>query len=235
MNDLLNIDIRNLLKKHNFSKPKNSFIFVLRETDKELNFQKNNSNNNCDSILLINYDSPDYVIHAWLSGRSLTHKKYQDRMVKGTARANYIASGFYSKAWRKGHHRGYPALVQNKSFVIFRSKDMELKDEDDYPEYNTIVADNFHGWAPMSAGCVTVRGSMKHLTEDWKKAHDWIYYRNKNQTFFSVCILEHEDIESKGSLKPGSRGQKVFDLQEKLGIKADGDFGPITHKAFIST
>ena len=229
------MNIEELLKKHNFPILEKPFILVLRETDQQLNFQKDNSENNCDSILLVSPDTNPFYIDFWLSGRSLTHKRYQDKMVKGTARANYIASGFYSNAWRKGHHRGYPALIQNRSFVIFRSKDMELKDEDDYPEYNTIVADNFHGWAPLSAGCVTVKGSMKNKTEDWQNAYYWIYQKNNNQTFFSVCILEHEDLESEGSLKPGSQGRAVFDLQTKLGIKADGDFGPITHKAFIAT
>ena len=112
---------------------------------------------------------------------------------------------------------------------------MELKDSDDYPEYNTIVADNFHGWAPLSAGCVTVKGNMKNQSEDWLKAYQWLYSTHPNQTFFTVCILEHADIESEGSLKVGSHGQKVSELQRRLGIKADGDFGPITHKAIMSS
>ena len=232
------IDINQLLKTNHFSRRSQPLILVLRETTDELGYEEDTGDNNCDSILLISRHGSDCKIDHWLKGRSLPHKKYQEKMVKGTARANYIASGYYMNAWRKGLHRGHEALVQNRSFVIFRSLDMQLKDDDDYPEYHTIVADNFHGWAPFSAGCVTVVGSMQNKTDDWGIAHKWLYSEYSDITFFDCCILEHDDAvyydeSDYTSLRVGSVGPYVHALQNKLGIKPDGDFGPMTHEALL--
>ncbi len=173
-----------------------------------------------------------------LMGRSYPHDKYQAQMVDGTAKANYIASAFYMKGLRKGFHRQvYPALVENIKFLVWRSLDMDLKDDDDYTERNN-VSDNFHGWAPYSAGCVTVRGNMgktghrEDNTGDWKIAYSWIY--DMDETYFNIAILEHEDLKGERRLRIGSRGDNVKGMQDQLyrcglDIKPDGDFGPWSH------
>ena len=217
-------------------------IVVLRNTrfsvEGEMSYVVNNGKNNCDSLILLGSDGVAYS----LVGRTLPHEKYQKRMVEGTARANYVATGMYRAALRKGLHRGKEALVQNKSYIIFRSRDMILGNEDDYIDPDGFVGDNFHGNAPYSAGCITVEGKMlldedgqEIRSGDWKFAHEWIYHINKEQTFFSSMILDFDDAsnsdKNKWKLRPGSVGDRVAELQRLLGIKVDGDFGPMTfHK-----
>lgn len=216
------------------------FIVVLRNTiigpGNEYIYQEDTGMNNCDTILLVDQNN----ILA-LSGRSYANDKYQKRMVDKTDKANYIETSFIKKAFRKGKHlQKYPALVQNVAFMVKRSLDMDLRDEDDYSEYK-IVCDNFHGFAPGSAGCITVEGQMsvnpkvEEMTGDWKVAFNWLYNIHKNDTFFSAALIFFEDIEliNKGvkSLRFGSYGPEVIKLQQKLQIKLDGDFGPVTYDA----
>jgi hypothetical protein len=214
-------------------------ILVFRNTAIEPDIQNSTyipdvGDNCCDSILLI--DDNDILA---LVGRSLPHKKYQAQQITGEGRANYIVSQYVAKAFRKGLHNGRRALVQNVKFVIFRSKDEILGNSDDYNEYD-IVADNFHGFAPMSAGCITVVGNMASIDGkvqadgDWKIAYDWIY--GMNNTFFNACILNHYDLKGEAALRLGSFGDRVYLLQEALrthgyeDVKPDGDFGPFTHE-----
>ncbi len=225
------VDLQKIMLACNFvySVP---FILVFRNTRlaadiKKSEYIEDTGDNICDSVLLID----DKLIYV-LRGRSFPHKKYQAKVVLGEDRANYIASQYVVSAWRKGFHFGKEALVQNVKFVVYRSKNMTFGDSDDYSEYN-IVADNFHGNAPGSKGCVTVEGKMDPLSGDWKIAHDWIY--SKDNTFFDACILNHSDLQGKPSFRLGSRGEQVANLQETLrrlgyDIKSDGDFGPWTHE-----
>ncbi|MCP4138531.1 MAG: peptidoglycan-binding protein [bacterium] len=118
--------------------------------------------------------------------------------------------------------------------MIWCSDDMDLLDDDDWNKYQ-VVGDNFHGWAPGSAGCVTVQGGMKTLSGDWKTADNWIYNTNKDITYFSAAIFQYEDLITKDHrLRIGSKGEQVKELQKKLNkagykLKIDGDFGPVTH------
>ena len=206
-------------------------IAVFRNTvfqKRQVSYLEDNGTNICDTIFLI--DDKDIFE---LMGRSYPHDKYQKRMVQGTAKANYIASSYTEKALRKGYHRGIRALVQNVKFVIWRSRDMDLLDDDDYNE-TAIVADNVHGWAPLSAGCITTRGNMTPPTDDWKIADDWIYNKCL-ETFFNTVIFEHEDLSMDRRLRVGSRGDNVYQIQDRLtgfgfDIKPDGDYGPWTHE-----
>jgi len=246
--------ISDLIKYNNFPRQMLPLITVLRQTtvleSGQMVFCKDNGKNICDTILLHGKDNTTYDDTTYaVKGRSTPHEKYQKKMVDKIARANYIATGAYSSALRKGHHRGKEALVQNKSYLIYRSKDMELRDEDDYIDYNGFVGDNFHGNAPFSAGCITVEGNMfmgKNKKEirsgDWKFTHNWIYNICKHFTFFSVIILDYadtfifrekdiEDDRDNLRLRFGSVGREVIKLQEYLGLKTDGDFGPMTFQA----
>lgn len=191
-------------------------------------------NNITDTVFLVD----DQDIYE-LMGRSYPHDKYQKRMVAGTAKANYIASAYYFQGLRKGFHLNvYPALRENIKFLVWRSLDMDLQDDDDYTERGN-VSDNFHGWAPMSAGCMTVRGKMGKIdhpednTGDWKVAYDWIY-ETCSETFFNNAILEYDDLSMDRRLRIGSKGGNVYNMQERLrgnfNIKADGDFGPWSHE-----
>ena len=105
------MDIEKLLKNYSFPKPKKPFLLVLRETDKELNFQKDNSDNNCDSVLLsfsLGKDHGSIKYRRLAFGSFLNSQKVSEKDGRlEQPRANYIASGFYPLAWRKGHHRGY--------------------------------------------------------------------------------------------------------------------------------
>lgn len=216
-------------------------VLVLRQTIVEENkfiFHQDNGKNCCDDILLYGADNKVYAVN----GRSVPHDVYQKRMVEGSARANYIASGCYVRATRKGPHRGKEALVQNKAYLVWRSTDMILGNDDDYVDSDGFVADNIHGGAPYSAGCITIAGKMKLdqngseiRTGDWAFAHDWIYDINKAFTFFHVIVLNFADtlhvenpLRENWFLRPGSIGLRVMELQRKLGLKDDGDFGPMT-------
>ncbi len=213
-------------------------IAVIRNSsfnDGNLIFCPDTGDNNCDTILLI-----DATACIALAGRSFPHKKYQAEQVAGISNTNYIASGWYPMAWIKGYHFQYPALRQHVKFVIWRSRDMVLGNDDDYNQTD-IVADNFHGFAPWSAGCVTVCGVMYAQgggDQDWKTAYDWIY--SKPDAYFSAVIFNFRDVESieKNVLKLriGSTGDRVLAMQELLSkhsteFTADGEFGPRTHAA----
>lgn len=202
-------------------------IVVFRNTDKAGNEVKDNGMNNCDIILLL-----DDELRV-LTGRSFANKKYQQRQIdsKGRYGANKIASSYVKNAYRKGTHFGYQALRQNVSFPIIRSVDLVFGDEDDYYQYN-IVADNFHGWAPASAGCITVEGRMQlPETGDWKIAKEWIYGKHKNTDSFSAIVFERGDFENPNHcLRYGSSGDIVRQYQQHLksmsyDVDVDGKFG----------
>ena len=200
----------------------------------KISYLEDTGKNITDTVFLI--DDNDIFE---LMGRSYPHDKYQTQMVAGTAKANYIASAYYFHGLRKGFHlQIYPALREAVKFLVWRSLDMDLKDGDDYTERNN-VSDNFHGWAPFSGGCVTVRGKMGKIghpednTEDWKTAYDWIY--GMDDTYFNPVIFEHEDLSMDRRLRIGSRGDNVYQTQDRLtgfgySIKPDGDYGPWTHE-----
>lgn len=221
--------IKKLFRQNSFEFRK-PLIVVFRNTvieDNSILYIPEVGSNICDTIFLVD----DECI--MLRGRSYPHEKYQKRMVEGTDLANYIATGFYPDVYKKGLHKGIRALVQNRNFVIWRSRDMEFRDEDDYNETG-IVFDNFHGLAPYSAGCITVAGGMKPATDDWEIADHWIY--TKNTEVFSAAVLNFSDILNPdiSKLRVGSVGFKVEELQRRLckfyRIAIDGEFGSYTHK-----
>jgi len=201
-------------------------VVVFRNTDTRGDFVKDTGDNICDTILLVDADEIEV-----LPGRSYPHIKYQKQQLAGQGACNYIASGYYPYAWRRGWHRGFQALVQNQSFTIWRSRDLELGDDDDYVQ-NGIVADNFHGYAPASAGCVTVTGKMNPPEGAWKKAYEWAYERHARTKIFAVIIMQNDDLSVKSSsLRIGSQGVLVGEVQRKLGIRDDDDFGPMTFES----
>lgn len=208
-------------------------IVTIRNTDFNGNFIDDNGKNQCDSLYLI---EPNFKnIHNY-TARTYPSDYYLQRHVKGIARANYMASQYVAKAWRRGNHFGRRALVQNSSFLIWRSKDMELMDEDDYTEYN-IVADNCHwdGYCSGSAGCTVITGASNKVTHEesgeWADFVKRIYGECMNQGFFSVGVFQHEDLQLETTARPGSTGITVKLIQKKLNIRADGDFGPMTFQA----
>lgn len=212
-----------------FSVSSQPSIVVLRNTGANGSHIPDTGDNCCDTVVLVGKSS---LIA--LSGRSIPHRKYQAQQMAGTANVNKIASGYYSAAFRKGFHRGYKALVQNRAFTIWRSLDMIYGNADDYIQ-NAIVADNFHGYAPYSAGCITVEGAMDPPSGGWERALNWIYKTHERDTYFNAILFEHDDLSANAPrLRIGSTGEPVLRLQKnltKLGLpcKADADFGPWTH------
>ena len=221
---ILDIAERNFFDDFTQSIIENPLILVIRNSDKRNLIPISDTGSNCcDAIFLVSLSG---IIP--LQGRTIPHEKYQAQMVAGTNLANRIATGFYPGLYRRGKHRGHEALVPGKAFVFLRSTDMILGNEDDYPE-SYLVADNFHGSAPYSAGCISVIGKMNPPTDDWALAHNWVYRENKNATRFSSLVLEHSDLRDNGhQFRIGSVGYQVSVLQRALGIEPDGDFGPIT-------
>lgn len=226
--------IENIMLTHEFLSDdehiKRPTICVIRNTNlkQQAAFVPDLGDNNCDTILLAG--DTTYILH----GRTLPHKSYVQKMLKGDSNCNYIASQYCPQAWQRGFHRGYKAAVQVKKFVIHRTKDAVLMNEDDWAELD-IVADNFHGWAPLSAGCVTVEGKMQDLSGDWGIAHEYLYNTNKNERYFDALILENRDLVlDEPRYRLGSKGGMVEYMQSLLStrfeIKADGYFGPYTHE-----
>ncbi|MBN2435615.1 MAG: peptidoglycan-binding protein [Spirochaetes bacterium] len=207
-------------------------VTVIRNTSFQndgFSYVENTGDNNCDTVLLVDSDN-----HALLlEGRTLPHIKYIKESVQGKGKCNYIASQYRKQAFQRGWHRGNRAAVQNVKFVVHRTKDEILRNEDDYTEHD-IVADNFHGWAPFSAGCITVKGKMAPMSECWALAYNWLYHKHKRTSFFDALILEHEDLEMQTRYRLGSQGEIVQYLQSLLSnrydIAADGIFGPYTHE-----
>lgn len=204
-------------------------IVVFRETDKNLSLVKNNWTNICDTICLM--DPVNFIV---LSGRTIMHKKYLDAAIAGGEGCNYIASSYTPYAWTKGLHRKYRALRQNVVFQIWRTKDTDIKDDDDVT-YSQNVGDNFHACAPFSAGCVTVQGYPdlpkypQGLSGDWKIADNWLYNTHKDKTYFDCVIFEHFDAVTSYplALRLGSSGDEVKKVQQILKLSLqDGIFGP---------
>ncbi len=213
---------------HDFSK--RPVVVVYRNTDAAGNQLADTGMNNCDRVLLVDATT---VHH--LEGRTYVNDQYLSEQLKGLRQTNYIASGYYGNAWGKGKHFGYRALVQISPFLMWRSKDMELMNQDDWNMF-AIVADNFHGWAPASAGCVTVKGDMKNPAHDWKIADNWVYNTHAGDAVFSAAIFHHWDLDGAERLRIGSTGTLVRECQTFLNkngatLKVDGDFGPATHYA----
>lgn len=220
---------------HDWSRP---IVVVFRNTrvlkTGAVEYVQDKGNNCCDLVLLVDPEN----LHV-MQGRSLPHKKYVKKAIKrGGKGANYIVTSYNKDVWQKGSHRGFSALRQrtNKKFMVGRTLDELLMDEDDYNDYG-IFYDNFHGWAPSSAGCVTVKGQMFRDggSQDWRKAYNWIYSENKKQSYFSLAMLNYTDASRQNDrLRFGSTGIMVNNLQEKLTKKGiiigiDGDFGKKTH------
>lgn len=230
--DFLKIKLK--ANRFDYDFEKRPLVCVFRECTPDVKFDKNDSTNNCDTIALV--DKNDFIL---LNGRSFPHITYMKKY-KDTA-TNYIASCYVDLAYRKGPHRGYPALRQNVKFPIWRSKDLVLKNDDDYLNY-AVVGDNFHAHAPFSAGCVTVQGTPtlkdrgQVLSGDWKKAHEWIYHKHKDKTFFDACLFDYSDIVTPYSLtlRYGSSGVEVKALQKFFKVKPDGQFGPVVFDKVIS-
>lgn len=205
-------------------------ICVLRNTNLKTGtgFVPDSGDNNCDTVLLTGEQT------LVLQGRSFPHRNYINKMLRKEGKCNYIASQYCPQAWQRGLHRGHKAAVQVKKFTILRTKDSALQNEDDWPEFD-IVSDNFHGWAPLSAGCVTVEGDMKTRSGDWEVAYEYLYQSNKEERYFDALILENEDLlMNEPRYRLGSKGGMVEYLQSLLStrfeMKVDGFFGPYTHE-----
>ena len=205
-------------------------LIVYRNTGMGGEYLEDTGLNNCCRILLT-----DWKETLNLEGRSYPHDKYQRRMVTGRSLANYNASSYVRNAYIRGTHFGKEALVEHVPHMILRSRDMILGNDDDYAEFKR-VADNFHGGAPMSAGCTTVAGLMdnKGGTGDWELAHEFFYHTHAGINIFHSAIFQHEDFDLMPRLRYGSRGETVKELQNFLNkytdarLTVDGDFGPGT-------
>lgn len=200
--------------------------------DVSYKYIEDTGDNICDTVIIQSGET-----YYYLAARSYPHDDYLKKSIKqGGKGSNYIATGFYEKALRRGIHlpskpdRSYDAFIQNIKFVLWRSLNMVLKDEDDYCEH-AIVGDNLHANAPYSAGCITVEGKAKpYPTGAFKVLKEWGYELHHNKSFFSVVLLNYSDWDKpKYTLRIGSYGSDVKELQEILGITQDGDFGPVTH------
>lgn len=213
------------------------FIAVFRETAPDKSHVQDTGDNCCDVICICDSDSVTPLL-----GRSIPHKKYQAAQIAGTGACNRIASGWYPSAFRPGNHTpyggpqgGWRALIQNSPLVVWRSiKNHDWGDADDIDQnlQPHELWDNVHGFAPDSAGCITIMGAMNPpaATGHWKAADDWIYRKHASVRTFGLAVFEHVDLERPG-LRIGSSGHQVEALQRLLGIEADGVFGPQTFRA----
>ena len=229
---MLKDKVKQLLTNSHFNDNNNyPKVVVLRNTNKKGEFLEDQGNNNCDTVVLVDSSNEPIL----LTGRSLPHEKYQDLYHKDRLRCNFICPGGYKQAWVRGYHRGKEALVQYRTFAIIRSKDKELRNDEDWLETNRLVADNCHGLSPFSAGCVTVVGNMVKPSDDWKILHNWAYETHKKRNFFSAYIFEHTMLEDcdKPHIMLGSSADNVKELQKDLGLKEDGIYGQITLKTYI--
>lgn len=236
--------VNKLLEVNSFPALTEPTIICFRNTDVNGNKVEDTGMNLTDIYFLVD----DKVIIGPLTGRSYANARYQAAQIewfksqgKTGECANKIASGFYQSAWTRGLHFGCKALVQNRKFLIIRSYDAVFGNDDDFLQFD-IVADNFHGWSPASAGCCTVAGNMTKVdpsitvvpnqvaTGDWAIAEKWIYeFHATDAVAFTAIILEHEDLQLTPRLRVGSQGDKVKELQGKVGVTPDGDYGSNTH------
>jgi hypothetical protein len=221
--------IETLLQLNSFPKSDNPLIVVVRNTDIDGMYVPDTGDNLCDLVI---------VGGMMMKGRSYPHIKYLKEQAAGRAQCNFIASGYYRDAWEPGWHFSHRALVQRKitPFMIWRSTDTTLGNSDDYTQYSHVW-DNFHGFAPDSAGCVTVGGMMTPATGDWARCYDWIFRTHSKAVSFDLAIFTHKDWQQpRKAIRFGSVGEDVKSLQVGLvgaGYKVmpDGIFGPGTFDA----
>lgn len=212
--------LKQIFDANSFPAPTGPYVAVFRNTALDMSRVEDNGWNTCDVICLVDNDSITPLV-----GRTYPCYKYQLTNAQGGEACNWIASGWYPKAWQKGIHIKWPALVQLQSFVFLRSLDAVIGNADDYVQ-SGVVWDDFHGWSPDSAGCVTVVGNMNDgmRSDGWAVAYDWLYSKHAGINDFGLVLLCHEDLEAPRAIRIGSQGDAVNSLQSTLGITADGDF-----------
>ena len=231
---MLTDKIETIIKNNDFSYSGNPMIVVFRNTDiLSGDYIEDTGENAMDGVVL--YSDKNTVS---MQGRTMPNKSYLDKFFADGAlneeeKFNCAASCYLKYAFKKGDHRGRPALRQNRKFPIIRSINETFNDSDDYFMYDW-PCDNFHGWL-KSLGCWAVAGNMDTLTDDWGIAHNWIYNIHEDVNNFDALCLEREDWENPfvKKLRFGSKGERVRKLQRALGVKADGDFGFMTLKTFL--
>jgi hypothetical protein len=220
--------ITEVLKVNQFPLKTVPLIMVIRNYNFTTGVYIPNSGvNSCDTILCTELTNGKAGIVKVLQGRTFPHITYIKKMLNGELNCNYIASQYLTEAFKRGLHKGEKAGVQNKKFIIMRTKDEILMDEDDFPEVD-IVADNIHGNAPYSAGCITINGKMKNgeRTGDWLQFYNWMY-KDIFPSIPDCVILNFEDWKNpEERLRFGSTGDRVKKLQEHFPeLAVDGDFG----------
>lgn len=239
----LTIDLVRAIERANSLTLKFPLVVVFRNTGmagNDLARVEDTGDNLTDVILCCDADRVVTVAR----GRSIPHKNYLLEQEQGVSMCNYLESQYAEDFWTMGNHLGYTGLVQTQSGnpVIHRTRDRNLGNQDDYIQYGAAgkVGDNFHGYAPYSAGCTTVYGNMSKYPQtgspvppnagDWGACEAW-FSGQPSGTLFSALWLEHEDLTARKALRIGSKGQKVSDVQARLGLQADGAFGPQTFLA----
>lgn len=188
-----------------------------------------------------------------LNGSTTPHDKYlrraKDKDGKG---ANQLELGFY-KHYVKGIHNPSPdtshaALRQTRIQPVRRSRNNAVIDSDDYIQLGNFN-DNIHAaWANVggkthaSAGCQVIAGypdckKRSGNTGHWKLFHDYIY--SLEQISFNYLLIPYRWIESTVNKKMseilifGSEGDRVRELQARLRVATDGQFGKSTFEAVL--
>lgn len=226
--------VETVLENNHINYTGNPIIIVFRNTNIETGeYIPDTGENALDGFILYSENGIVTMQGRTVPNWSYLRKYFSDGKLQSNERFNYVAPCYVKYAFKKGPHRGYDALRQNRKFPILRSLDEILGNDDDYISYEW-PCDNFHGWL-KSLGCWTVAGSMKTLTGDWGQAYNWIYHTNDKTNEFDALCLERTDYEqpNKERLRFGSAGEKVRELQAVIGARIDGDFGFRTLQALV--
>ena len=183
-------------------------------------------------------------------GSTVPHRSAIDPAKSDTF--NQIFTGFYTGAFKRGHHHQLPsptaheAFVENREFMILRTADDTIFDAGSDQAMKGFPSDNLHSaWCTLdnpagkfaSVGCQVVVGfpetldHQKHASGPWKTFKDRGYAAGA--TVFDYLLVEGREAamtaamsagadDASRRLRFGSQGPEVSALQAAL--VGTGDF-----------
>ena len=158
-----------------------------------------------------------------------------------------LMAGLWS--FKRGLHKGNPALVQNSSMLVLRDtdQDYDMDFDSDYLQSGFFGINNHAGGGSdsigkWSAGCQVIRGEVVGGQSLAWNSKQWLNYKNRayqaSNSVYQYLLMPYDWVEivsagKKAILMIGSKGNAVSAIQSKLGLKIDQNYGEFTARAVM--